>query len=120
MPAVLYHFAVDVTSLHAAALALGAWVVFELLWDAVPVGLVFVANGFTIPANLAALPNWAAFVSILSPSVAYSHAATGLLTDGAASAVPFYLQGWFAVVILAVWVVVPVTVGYLRYRAADL
>jgi len=104
----------------AAALALGAWVVFELLWDAVPVGLVFVANGFAIPANLAALPNWVAFVSLLSPSVAYSHAATGLLTDGTTGAVPFYLLGWFAVLILAVWVVVPATVGYLRYRNADL
>ncbi len=33
---------------------------------------------------------------------------------------PFYLQHWFALVILALWIAVPVAIGYLRFERADL
>lgn len=33
---------------------------------------------------------------------------------------PFYLQHWFAFVLLALWIVVPLTIGYWRFEHADL
>ncbi|MFB9809145.1 hypothetical protein ACFFQF_30455 [Haladaptatus pallidirubidus] len=33
---------------------------------------------------------------------------------------PFYLEGWFALVILFVWLLLPVSLGYLRFRSVDL
>ncbi|MFC3959183.1 ABC transporter permease subunit [Halovivax cerinus] len=33
---------------------------------------------------------------------------------------PFYLQHWFAFVILALWIVVPLAIGYWRFERADL
>ena len=33
---------------------------------------------------------------------------------------PFFLQDWFGVVVLLVWLVVPVAIGYYRFRSTDL
>ncbi|MDF9747663.1 ABC transporter permease [Natrinema salsiterrestre] len=33
---------------------------------------------------------------------------------------PFYLQDWFGIVVLVVWAVVPVAIGYYRFQRADL
>lgn len=103
---------------RAAALAVGAFLVFELLWGAVVTGLVYVADGFTFTG---VVPDWALFLNVLVPSAAYTNAVAGVLPGASASAtVPFYLHGWFSLLVLAFWAVVPVAFGYLRYRSADL
>lgn len=62
------------------------------------------------------------FVLQLSPSAAYTLAGNALILDlGSASASePFYLQDWFPLVVLLGWIVVPLAVGYWRFRDADL
>ncbi|APX00244.1 copper ABC transporter permease (plasmid) [Halobiforma lacisalsi AJ5] len=70
------------------------------------------------------------FVLHLSPSFTYIIATNGLAlgirddnpeiyaghyTDGH----PVYLQDWFMLVLLLVWLVVPLSIGYLRFRSAD-
>lgn len=103
---------------RAAVLAVGAFLVFELLWGVVVTGLVYVADGFRFTG---VLPDWALFLNVLVPSAAYGNAVTGVLPGVSTSAtVPFYLEGWFSLLVLVFWAVVPVTLGYLRYRSADL
>jgi len=42
------------------------------------------------------------------------------MTNRLAGPVPFYLQDWFAALILLAWAVIPVLVGYHRFRTTDL
>lgn len=108
------------TTGRAAAMAVGAFFAMEVLWDVVPLGAAFVANGFEFTTTL---PDWAVFLSLVVPSGAYGNAvsmfASGTNMFGA-SDVPFYLEGWASLVVLALWIVVPLVIGYLRYDAADL
>jgi ABC-2 type transport system permease protein len=110
---------------RAAAIGVLALVVLEFAWDVVPLAAWFVLNGFQVPeafftGNLAAMPDAVAFLASLPPSGAYERAVGGVLSGSLGGAGPFYLQQWFGVVLLALWALVPATVGYLRYRRADL
>lgn len=110
--------ATTATGGRAIAFGLGAFVVLELLWDLVPFGVAFVVNGFTT-AGLSALPDWIAFLGLLTPTTAYQNALEWFL--GTASAgVPFYLTGWASLAVLAAWLLVPLLVGYRRFGRADL
>ncbi|WP_121820074.1 ABC transporter permease subunit [Halostella salina] len=120
---------------RATTLALGFFVVFELFWDVVPMGVVYVVEGFTLPTEL---PDWMYPVMQVSPSSAYFSTVTALLPDltggvgtepvgadagvdvTAAGADPFYLSPEVGIVILAAWLVVPFAVGYYRFAGADL
>jgi len=115
----------------ALALAVGFIVLFEFLWGFVPLVILFVINGFSLDAvDLLEQPDWAEFVSSLAPGTAYNNAASAVLPDAnlggppanatQAAGDPFYLQNEFGLVILAVWLVVPLAVGYVRFDGADL
>ncbi|WP_458185078.1 ABC transporter permease [Haladaptatus sp. NG-WS-4] len=111
---------------RATAMAIGVFVVLELLWDVVPIGLLYLLDGALVPPQ--EYPNWALFLSGLTPSAAYTtamgavlpEAPTAVLGYGPNGDVPFYLADWFGLVLLVAWAVVPVSLGYLRFRAADL
>lgn len=126
---------------RAIAAALGFVVVMEFFWDLVPTVLYYALNG-SIPGQQ--LPAWYFLLARLSPSGAYTYAvelvarvgAVGLVTtsdsnaetasalaplaDRLAGDIPFYLEGWSAIAILVLWATVPVAIGYLRFRHADL
>ncbi|QLD89455.1 ABC transporter permease [Natronomonas salina] len=120
---------------RATTLALGFFVVFELFWDVVPVAVVYVTSGFSLPSSM---PDWVYLVGQLSPSTAYFSAIVALLpgiadTAGAAAdpsgvgvegapveADPFYVTPEVGFVVLALWLVVPFLVGYYRFDGADL
>ncbi len=111
---------------RATAMAIGLFVVLELLWDVVPLGVLYLLEGRLVP--LQEYPNWALFLSGLTPSAAYSTAMGAVLPEspnavlglGSSGDVPFYLADWFGLVLLVAWAVVPVSLGYLRFRRADL
>lgn len=124
---------------RAGALAIGFWLVFEFLWGIVGLLLAWTANGFSLRGLFqGGPPDWYLFFLRLSPTNAYSAVVGTLLPDpqgigggpgagpgaggGAAQAGadPVFLQDWFGLVILAAWVVVPVGLGYLRFRDIDL
>jgi ABC-2 type transport system permease protein len=110
---------------RAATVGVLVLVVFEFAWDVVVLAAWFVAAGFEVPAgfgtgNLAAMPDPVAFLSTLPPSGAYQSAIGGVLSGSLGGAGPFYLQQWFGLVVLAAWAAVPLALGYLRYRRADL
>ncbi|QPV61544.1 ABC transporter permease [Halosimplex litoreum] len=112
---------------RATTLAIGFFVVFEFLWDVVPIGVVYVANGFALPQQM---PDWTFLVMQVPPSTAYTAVLTALLPDVAASLPTqtfagagidaFYAVPEIGFVVLAVWLVVPLAVGYARFSSADL
>jgi ABC-2 type transport system permease protein len=108
---------------RAATLSVLALVILEFAWDIVPIGAWFIANGFVVPPGLfsgAAMPDWVAFLANMPPSSAYLNSVGGVLTGSMSGAGPWYLSQWFSLVVLAVWGIVPLVVGYLRYNRADL
>lgn len=113
---------------RATTLALGFFVVFELAWDVVPLALVYVVNGFSLPPA-GQYPDWMFLVMQVPPSSAYFAALVALLPDVAAEAGAqtqaagfdaFYATPEIGFVVLAFWLVVPLAVGYYRFDGADL
>ena len=119
---------------RATTLALGFFVVFELFWDVVPMGIIYVVSGFSFPAEM---PDWMFLVTQLAPSSAYFSTILALLPDlaatagaapaqetgvdaTAAGADAFYVTPEVGIVVLALWLLVPLVVGYARFDAADL
>lgn len=128
---------------RAMGLAIGSYMWFLLFWRPVVAGLYYVLNG-SLPGLvvepwyfLARRLNPVEAFQVLESSVLDAHvgAAFGFpvedvpsdatpeqlaLANRLAGDVPFYLEDWFAVVILLAWLTVPVAIGYLRFRGADL
>ncbi|WP_267641392.1 ABC transporter permease subunit [Haloarchaeobius amylolyticus] len=113
------------TAGKASALAFAVFAVLELLWNAIPMGVLYVANGFTLPGSIAEYPDWYFGIVSLTPSSAYQSALTAVL-DGANTGATltgrdaFYLEPWFGFVWLAFWLAVPLGIAYLRFDRADL
>ncbi len=106
---------------RAATVAIGLFVVLELFWDVVVFAAAFVSNGFAAPAD-GVMPTWVLALSGFEPSMAYGNAVSWVSnwTAGTSVAVPFFQQLWFALVVLAVWALIPAFIGYTRYNRADL
>jgi ABC-2 type transport system permease protein len=120
---------------RATTLALGFFVVFELLWDVVPMGVLYVVEGFSFPTTI---PEWVFTVTQFSPSSAYFSSVVALLPDLAeavgadpsqagagvevstAETEPIYASPEIGLVVLALWLVVPLVVGARRFESADL
>lgn len=122
------------TRSRAMALAVGLFFVFALLWDLVPFALTYLRTGSIQPPG-GTVPAWQMLVQRLNPSVAFNQlvetALGGAQNPGAgggpdplagrvSGSVPFYLKDWFMFVILGAWTVIPVILGHLRFRTADL
>ncbi|MFC7215740.1 ABC transporter permease subunit [Saliphagus sp. GCM10025334] len=119
-------------SSRAKALAgvLVFFVLFDFLWEFVLMGTYWVLEG-SLP-GFDGLPVWYLFVLRLSPGQALTAIALTLIeivgAEGldftaagrVAGDVPFYLENWFAWIIVALWIIVPVSVGYLRFKNAIL
>lgn len=119
---------------RATTLALGFFVVFELFWDVVPMGILYVVGGFSLDQ---AAPDWVYLITQMSPSAAYfssvlavlpgladsvgEAAQTGAGTDvAAANSSAFYVTPEVGIVALVLWFVVAFVVGYTRFDRADL
>ncbi|QLG51058.1 ABC transporter permease subunit [Natrinema halophilum] len=120
---------------RATTLALGFFVIFELFWDVVPMGILYIVEGFTLPTEI---PDWMFLVTQLSPSAAYFTSIVALLPDLAdtvgaapaqtgggveitpADADPFYVTPAVGLIVLLFWLVVPFVVGYYRFNSADI
>jgi ABC-2 type transport system permease protein len=105
------------------------FVLLELVADLLAPAVLFVVNGFST-AGITSIPGWYAFLTVFTPSAAYQNALGWFLGDGTAAAaslggmfegpIPFYLTGWASLAVLAVWLVVPLALGYRRFNATDL
>ncbi|ELZ18862.1 ABC transporter [Natrinema thermotolerans DSM 11552] len=120
---------------RATTLALGFFVVFELLWDVIPMGILYVLEGFTIPSTM---PDWLYPLLQLSPSSAYLSTVVALLPDladasgteptqagagvevAADAAEPFYASPEIGVLVLLAWVLVSLVIGLVLFDGTDL
>lgn len=106
------------TSMMAMWGAIGLTLLFVFLWDSV----LILAESFvertpeTSPVGpVSKLPDWYYLIKRLNPRHAFQDATAFGVDPGA-----FYLEPWFAVVILSVWLVGPLGLAYLRFKRSDL
>ncbi len=115
---------------RAMASSVGVFFVFNVLWTVPQISpsrmLRYVAEdklGMTLG------PEIYEFVFLASPPYAFQRAAGLVFTErpiyfpryiNPDTSIPFYLEESFMLVILAVWMVVPLVVGYLSFERADL
>ncbi|WP_076430194.1 ABC transporter permease [Haladaptatus litoreus] len=105
--------------------AFGLFFFFQLGWKLIPLTGYYLLEG-SMPSE--PFPKWYFFTWVLNPVEAYKIGARYILHPNeqtiyaslVAGKTPFYLEGWFPFVVLAIWLVVPVTLGYLRFRSIDL
>lgn len=129
---------------RAMTLSVGLFFVFELIWTYLTKGLYYVVTLGDLPGTY--VPPWYILLERLSPTNAFKSAAElfipenvtrvnvsqgqgvtnagsnagPTLAERVGGELPFYLDAWFALVVLACWIVVPVVVGYIRFERADL
>jgi len=125
---------------RAMAATVGTYVVFIGFWKLLTAGVYYLANDgapslpiegpYLLLERLNPMQAFAVVATELSgsdvfpvlfqygvgiPSVPASELSTAVAGD-----LPFYLEPWSAVAVLVAWFVAPMTVGYLRFRSADL
>ena len=115
---------------RATTFTLGFFVVFELFWDVIPLALLYVVNGFSLPMTM---PEWLAPMALISPSSAYLSSISALFPElaGQVGAAPnvgaesasiesLYLAPELGIVILGAWFGIAVACGYIRFNTSDL
>ncbi|MGM0399502.1 MAG: ABC transporter permease subunit [Halobacteriota archaeon] len=117
--------ATTATRSRAMTYGISAYLLLTLLWDLVPeIARLLFGSG-----NTGGLEAWYLFLTVLSPTGAFNGLAREVLSMGAggpgfgfalAGETPFYLEPAALAVILVLWTVVPLVVGYLSFRDADL
>lgn len=111
---------ITASSSRAAAAAIGFWV-FDQFWSTAVLVVLVVVNGLSMPQP--PLPNWYHVVAGLGPSAAYGNAAGYFLPPEFAEQVQGQFGGlpeWYGLVVLAVWLVVPLILGIVRFQQLDL
>ncbi len=101
----------------------GLYALFLLVWDAFLVLLQFVTVGSELPES--GLPEWIRFVGLLNPTAAFPVATRAFIPEFSdLTRLPesdtVFLQDWVGFVVLTLWLVVPIVVGYLRFNRVDL
>jgi|AntDeeMinimDraft_5_1070356.scaffolds.fasta_scaffold13786_3 ABC-2 type transport system permease protein len=131
---------------RAMAGVVGTYLVFLGFWDVLVGGIYRVVTG-SFPASPitpdSPIEAWALALQRLNPMEAYGVVASSVLDqqvfaltlqfpiginvfgdapleDIVVGEVPFYLSEWFSALVLLAWILLPVLVGYLRFRTADL
>lgn len=121
--------AVTGSTAKATTYALGFFVIAELLWDVIPLGILYVVEGFAMPTEI---PDWGFALMQLGPSTAYFSGVVALLPDVGAEAVAnqgvdpanggesIFAAPEFGFFVLLFWLVAPLVLGYVRFNAADM
>lgn len=104
------------TSNRAMATSVGFFLLTLAGWSAIPSMIRYALNGFSTPGG--ARPEWAKILDSLGPVKAYSNGMDSLV-HGHGGAV-FYHTGWFALLVLLGWCVIPVVLGYRRFSSVDI
>lgn len=99
---------------------------FWLLWGFIGQLLLYLITGSIVLEP--PVPDWYLLYTVIPPGGGYGLAADAVLpTDGqfgvgmlAGDDVPFFAEPWFGFVILAVWIIVPLALGYWRFSQVDL
>lgn len=115
--------AVTATRARAMTLAITAYLGLTLLWDLAPNAVHLLVTG-EMPG--AVVPAWFLLLQGLSPTGAYNALVQRLLIGGGATEArlggpaPGYLSPSTFLLVLVAWTVIPLVIGYLVFRRADL
>ena len=101
----------------ALAFVVGIFAVFEFFWQFCLSGLYLLFNG-DLDLSSTDLPTWYEALLQLQPMDAVDNAFHGF--TGISTAEPLLLQEWVSALLVFAWVLVPLAVGYRRFRAADI
>lgn len=108
------------TETRATALAVTAFMILVALWNLVVGAVQFTAVELGLISRTAeTTPAWIRFVQTLPPNEA-ANGVFGALSRGTALAPDPFASAWFPALLLLAWIVLPLAVGYLRFRDADL
>ena len=95
--------------------------VFQFLWSSLAQGVAYAVNGFSFEGIEEGDAVFELFqvLTILDPTAAYQQGTLWVvrrLADSGESTpdLAFYLQDWFGFIVMALWIVVPLAVGYTR------
>lgn len=118
------------TRAKAVAGVAGIFVIFDFAWEFIPMAIYWVLER-SLP-DFTSVPAWYVFVERLSPSQALSAIAMDLVgfigggdidftTAGRIEGdIPFYLSDWVAWIIVFAWLLVPIGIGYYRFKNAQI
>ncbi|SEH17115.1 ABC-2 type transport system permease protein [Natronorubrum sediminis] len=122
------------------ALVVGLYMIFVALWELLTAGPYYLIYGNGPPVEA---QTWYLLLEQFNPITSYTTMASNVVDgevvpfafqygledweagqmtpaerygDGA----PFYLDDWFGIVVLMFWLVVPIAIGYYRFKRADL
>lgn len=117
----------------ATTFTLGFFVIAELLWDVIPIGIVYVVEGFSLPQEI---PNWATGLMQLSPSMGFFSGMVALvpelerLSNGESPGVgvgvspgeeqSLFLMPEIGLLVLVFWFVLALVIGRTRFNRADI
>ena len=115
-------------STFAAAIgSFSFFILFQFAWQGLIFLIRYVANGRSLENFPSETPDWVEVATILNPQAGWTQADAWLVRRvadsdqvGETSVDAFYLEPWFGFVVLALWIVLPLVVGYLRFEYSDL
>jgi ABC-2 type transport system permease protein len=123
--------AMSASDTRVTLLAVGFFVVIEMLWNLVTLVVLFVTNGFAMPTGTP--PSWYFLLYQLPPSASFTTSLSAVIPDAsdalasAGGGIPtagqydaFFATPWIGVVVLLLWAVIPLLIGYRRFTRADL
>jgi ABC-2 type transport system permease protein len=105
---------------RAATLAVSFYFVTVVVWDLVLFAVQFVLE---LPLRTAAQPDWFHLLSAFPPSRAFGRlydSTVGTILSGTPPGDAVYLTDGAMFALLALWLVVPLALGYWRFQRADL
>jgi ABC-2 type transport system permease protein len=110
----------QIRALSAAGFFYG---LFLLVWDVFVAGIATATVGYTLPQTGG--PPWLQALFMLNPSTAFAYATRAVIPEYREISIlfdptAFYLQDWVGFVVLALWITVPLALGYQRFNTDDL
>jgi ABC-type transport system involved in multi-copper enzyme maturation permease subunit len=104
--------------------AFGGYFALVTLWGGLHSLTLVILHRFDTSV-LSNMPDWALLFRLLGPNEAYDRLLRAgfdvdLATRYAADGAPVYIDWWMALVVLLIWFVVPLVVGFRRFESADL
>ena len=103
------------------------FILFQFAWRGLIFLIRYLVNGRSLENFPDQPPDWVEVLTILNPQTGWSQADRWLVRRVAdseeiqgGSADAFYLEPWFGFVVLALWIVVPLVLGYVKFEVTDL
>ena len=103
------------------------FILFQFAWRGLIFLIRYLVNGRSLENFPDQPPDWVEVLTVLNPQTGWSQADRWLVRRVAesqevpeSSADAFYLEPWFGFVVLALWIVVPLVLGYVKFEYSDL